>query len=154
MKRIYFSNFPAKTKKIGERLAKEILKKEPKKTAQILALVGNLGSGKTTFLKGLAKGLGIKEEILSPTFLIMKKFKINSHFSNFYHFDCYRIKRKKELLDLDFKKIISFPKNIVAIEWAEKIKNLLPKETLWIYFHFLSQKKRKIEICDKIKYGK
>jgi len=117
------------------------------KQAIILGLTGELGSGKTTFLKGFAKGLGIKEKILSPTFIIMRKFSIShSFFQNFYHFDCYRIKKPKELLILDFKKIISNPKNIVCLEWVEKIKKILPKNNLIIKFDFINSKTRKITI--------
>lgn len=134
------------TIKIGEIFGKEILKEKFKKTL-ILALQGELGGGKTTFLKGLAKGLGVKGKILSPTFIIFRKFQIkNPKFKNFYHFDCYRIKKLNEILGLGFKMIIENPKNIVAIEWANKIKKILPKETLWINFKFKKPKEREIEI--------
>lgn len=137
------------TRKLGNFLAKEILKKISSKKTPIFALVGNLGSGKTTFLKGFARGLGIKEKILSPTFIIIKRFKINKklgHFKNFYHVDCYRIKKSKEILNLGFKEIISNHQNIVAIEWAEKIKKILPKDTIWIFLKFINKNKRKITI--------
>ncbi|MDO8743400.1 MAG: tRNA (adenosine(37)-N6)-threonylcarbamoyltransferase complex ATPase subunit type 1 TsaE [Candidatus Azambacteria bacterium] len=126
------------TQKFGERMSGEILKMPLKKKAIVLALVGNLGGGKTCFLQGFAKGLGIKEKILSPTFIIMKRF------GTFYHFDCYRIQKAKDILDLGFKKIINNPKNIVAIEWADKIKSLLPKERIMIHFGLVGKNKRKI----------
>jgi len=72
----YLTDNPSQTKKLGERLAKKILMAAPKKTAKVFGLEGNLGSGKTTFLQGFAKGLGIKGKILSPTFVILKRFKI------------------------------------------------------------------------------
>ncbi len=131
---------PAQTKGVGEVLAKEIFKNRPGKSAKVLGLVGDLGGGKTTFLQGFAKGLGIKEKITSPTFVIMKRFK------NFYHIDCYRIKKPKELSDLGFKKIISNPENIVAVEWADRIKKILPKGTIWLNFKFIDNKTRKIAI--------
>ena len=106
------------TQKLGERLAKEILKTPLQKTAVILGLKGNLGGGKTTFLQGFAKGLGIKEKILSPTFVIMKKFQIapvvkstpwrGIHDRWFYHFDCYRINKPEEILEFDFRLIFSY----------------------------------------------
>ena len=140
------------TKKIGKKLADQILKLSPKKKAFLIALEGDLGGGKTTFLQGLAKGLGIKERILSPTFLILKKFKIEkpksqkTKFKYFYHLDCYRIQNPKELLDLGFKKIIDDPQNIVALEWAEKVKKILPLNTFWLKFQFKSKTQRKITI--------
>jgi tRNA threonylcarbamoyladenosine biosynthesis protein TsaE len=134
------------TKKLGEILAREILKSNFKKSA-ILALEGDLGGGKTTFLQGFAKGLGIKEKILSPTFVILKKFQIpNSKFQYFYHFDCYRIKESKEVLKLGFKKLISSPKNIVSIEWADKIRKILPRKLIKIKFKFLDKNTRKIKV--------
>jgi len=147
IKNKYFTNSPGETKKIGQLLAEKILKSKPKKGAQVLALKGDLGGGKTTFLKGFAKGLKVRKKILSPTFLIFKKFKIrNKDFKNFYHFDCYRIQKPKEILELDFKKIISEPQNIVAVEWAERIKKILPQNIIWIFFGFLNKKKRKVLI--------
>lgn len=135
---------PSQTKKIGEVLAKDILKTSANK-ALVLGLVGDLGGGKTTFLQGFARGLGIKEKILSPTFVIFRKFKIqSSSFYFFYHFDCYRLKRKEEILDLGLEKIISNSQNIVAIEWADRIKKIMPEETLWIEFEFIDTKTRKI----------
>ena len=136
-----FTNSVKQTKKLGEFLAKEILSASPlEERAFVLAMKGDLGSGKTTFLQGFAKGLGIKEKITSPTFVIMKKFK------TFYHFDCYRAERAKDILDLGFKEIINNPKNIVAIEWADKIKRILPKSSVWINFKFVDKNKRKIMI--------
>lgn len=135
------------TVQIGRNLARAILKSRPLKGAVVLALVGNLGGGKTTFLQGLAKGLGIKEKITSPTFVIMKRFNLAClPAGNFYHLDCYRIQKSKDILDLGFKKIISGPKNIVAIEWADKIKKILPRKTIWINFKFVDNKTRKIVI--------
>jgi tRNA threonylcarbamoyladenosine biosynthesis protein TsaE len=144
-----FSQSPSQTKKVGQILASQILRGKLKR-AFVLGLIGDLGGGKTTFLQGFAKGLKIKEKILSPTFILIRKFQIpNSKFQNFYHIDCYRISKPKEILDLGFKEIISNPKNIVAIEWAEKIKKFLPKGTLILKFDFLDQKKRKISLWRK-----
>jgi tRNA threonylcarbamoyladenosine biosynthesis protein TsaE len=134
------------TRKIGEILAKEILKANLKGPF-ILALEGELGGGKTTFLKGFAKSLGIKEKILSPTFIILRRFQIpNTKFQNFYHLDCYRIKNSKEILDLGFSEIIKNPKNIVAIEWADKIKKILPKRIILISFKIKSKNEREMKI--------
>ena len=76
MDKKYTTTSYKQTQKFGENFAKEILKLQPQKQAIVLALHGNLGGGKTTFLQGFAKGLGIKEKILSPTFVIMKRFDI------------------------------------------------------------------------------
>ena len=178
----YTTKNPSQTRKLGEKLAKEILTKKPKKTAFIIGLEGELGSGKTTFLQGFARGLGIKQKILSPTFVIMKRISIplfkhpskakggkermffdypseakgreermfiDSKFKHFYHVDCYRVQKPKEILTLGFKEIISNPKNIVAIEWAERIKKILPVDALFLKFEFVDKLKRKIVIKSK-----
>lgn len=143
------------TKKIATNLAQD-LKKCPFKTspegrqlslkhAFIIALEGNLGSGKTTFIQGLAVGLGVEENVLSPTFLILKNFPITlKNYKNFYHIDTYRLKNLEELIELGFKEIIKNPKNIVVIEWADKIKKILPKNIAKIEFINLGKNKRKI----------
>jgi tRNA threonylcarbamoyladenosine biosynthesis protein TsaE len=152
MKIIYLTNSSKQTRRLGYVLAKEILKtKLKRKKPFILGLTGELGGGKTTFLQGFARGLGIKERVLSPTFVIMRKFKIPikklpSPFFNFYHIDCYRLRKIKEILDIDFRKIISSTQSIVAIEWADKIRNILPRDTIWIKFKFVDKEKRKIEV--------
>lgn len=141
------TNNPSQTKRLGEKFTEKILKEKLKKRAFIIGLVGDLGGGKTTFLQGFGRELGIKGKILSPTFLIMRRFKVSGFkFKNFYHIDCYRVDKPKEILDLGFKEIISNPRNIVAIEWAEKVKKILPKETTWIKFQFGGKNKRKIII--------
>jgi len=156
MESIFTTNNPNQTKKLGKLLAKEVLKTRLGKRAFVFGLRGDLGGGKTTFLQGFAKGLGVKEKITSPTFVIMRKFEIRNpksetnskfkiqKFQTFYHFDCYRIENHKEILDLGFKEILSDPQNIVAIEWADKIKKIMPKETIWLKFEFISAKTRKI----------
>jgi len=140
MKKENITSSSNQTKKLGEKFAREILKSRSRKKAFVIGLEGELGGGKTTFIQGFAKGLGIKEKILSPTFVIMKKF------NNFYHFDCYKIQKSKELLDLGFKEIISNSENIIVVEWADKIKKIMPKNTLWIQFEFVDETIRKITI--------
>ena len=140
-KKITTKNFK-ETQKLGEDFAKQILKNKPKNSAIVLALEGNLGGGKTTFLQGFAKGLGIKEKILSPTFVIMKRF------GNFYHIDCYRLNSEGDILELGIKEVLGNPKNIVAIEWPEKIKNILPKDAIKIEFKFIDANKRDIIIYE------
>lgn len=135
------------TKKTGEILAKEVLKTPTKKQAFVLGLVGDLGGGKTTFLQGFAKGLGIKPRITSPTFVIVKKFPIsNSQFLNFYHIDCYRIKKPREILGLGFKEAFSNPQNIITVEWAKRIRRILPKNVIILKFQFIDKTTRKITI--------
>lgn len=145
--RIFLTKSAKETQKIGTDFAKQILKLSPAENATVIGLEGELGSGKTTFLQGFAEGLGIKEKILSPTFVIMKRFKTSGS-KNFYHIDAYRINNPEEILELGFKEIIFNPKNIVAIEWPEKIKKFLPNpdgiSAIFIKFKFIGENKREI----------
>ena len=140
----YTTNSFEETQNLGEKLAKKIIDSGLQKTAVVLGLSGNLGGGKTTFMQGFAKGLGVNEKILSPTYVIQKRFEIKNIFKNFYHIDCYRINEPEEILELDFKKIISNPENIVAVEWPEKIKKFLPKNIITIDFKFINENQREI----------
>jgi len=145
MKTRYITKSHIETQQLGKELAQEILKRNKGKQnsgAFVIGLRGDLGGGKTTFLQGCAKGLGIKENILSPTYVILKRY------GNFYHIDCYRIKNAKDILALGFEEIITKTDNIVAIEWVEKIKDILPKNTLWIDFEFKEENKR-VVLFDK-----
>ncbi|MDP3003936.1 MAG: tRNA (adenosine(37)-N6)-threonylcarbamoyltransferase complex ATPase subunit type 1 TsaE [Candidatus Azambacteria bacterium] len=136
-----------KTKKAGMAFGQILGRKPLSNKAFIVALKGDLGSGKTTFIQGLAQGLKVKENILSPTFVIQKDFSLQlKNFKNFYHIDAYRLKNPEELLELGFKDLIDNPENIIVIEWADKIKKLLPREILRIEFKNLGESKRKITI--------
>ncbi len=147
MKREYISYLPKETKLLAQKIAKEVQKKE--KGPIVFALIGTLGSGKTTFLKGLALGLGIKKRILSPTFILMRRFKLSHpRFKNFYHIDCWRLESPQDILSLGWEKILS-PENIIAIEWADKVKEFLPKGTIEVKFKIVGPKTRKIIVKRK-----
>lgn len=132
------------TKKFAKVFAKKILAKFSEKNsaclrrqALIIGLTGDLGSGKTTFIQGFLKELGVKQRITSPTFVIFKRYEIkDKKYKNVYHIDCYRLNKPEEILKLDFKEIIDNPENIVLIEWAEKLKKVLPKKIDWINFEY------------------
>ena len=110
--------------------------------AQVVALKGELGAGKTTFVQGVAKGLGIKEKILSPTFVIIKFYKLKTiNYKLLYHIDCYRIKDEQDLLALGWDKIVSDPQNLVLIEWPERVRKILPKDTISISFKTIKTSK-------------
>ena len=140
MKSEFFTRSPLQTKKAGKLLAQEILKSKKGKKAFVLGLVGDLGGGKTTFLQGFAKGLKVKEKVLSPTFIIMRRL------NSFYHIDCYRTKSSRDILSLGFEKITANPKNIVAVEWADKVRQIMPKNAIWVKFEFINEKERKIMV--------
>ena len=125
------------TKKVSKIFAKELIKTKPGKGAFVVALQGNLGAGKTTFTQGFLRGLGVKSKITSPTFVLVKNYKLRiMNYERVYHIDCYRIKAAKEILDLNWKEMISNPKNIILIEWPERISKIIPKNSIKIKFEY------------------
>ena len=128
------TNSTNETKKLARMLAEEIGQWHPR-GARVIALVGDLGAGKTTFVQGFARALGIKEVVHSPTFLILKIYEIRDtkyEIRHLIHIDCYRIESSKELLHLGFKELLKDKDAIMLVEWADKIRSLLPHDTLWI----------------------
>ncbi len=137
------------TEKLARRLTKKVLQKGG---PFVIALYGDLGAGKTTFARFLAKALGIKEKILSPTFVIIKTFSLPrgqrmvGDFSVLVHIDAYRLKSAKDLTALGLKDILKDKENILVIEWPEKIEKYLPSNTTRLYFEVVGEKKRKVVI--------
>jgi tRNA threonylcarbamoyladenosine biosynthesis protein TsaE len=112
-----------------------------------VCLYGDLGFGKTTFTQGLARGLGIENRIISPTFVIMRSYEIKNNESkiiNFYHIDLYRIETEEDVDGLGIEEIINNKNNITVIEWAEKLKKYLPKKRIDIEFFYEKDSVRKI----------
>lgn len=142
------------TEKVGEMLAREMKSSFAKgfggtQTGQVICLQGDLGGGKTTFTKGFAKGLGIKQNITSPTFVLMKEYLVNTeNIYKLYHLDCYRLKDSKDVAELGLPDIIKDLNNIVLIEWAERISDILPKNCLHIKFDFIDENTREIRITN------
>jgi len=116
----------------------------------ILCLYGELGSGKTTLVQGFAKGLGITTRLLSPTFIIVRRYQIPDSSGFLYHLDLYRVEAE-ELEELGLSDILSDLSSIVVIEWAEKLGSWLPKRRIDIKFTVLSDGKHSIEINPKPK---
>lgn len=136
---------PKETQKIAGTLAKEIANKFSD-SAIVITLEGDLGSGKTTFVRGFARALGVKEKISSPTFILMKTYPLRrqGRFKHLVHIDCYRLGKPKELLHLGFRDLIKDKDGIILIEWADKIKKILPKNAVKISFRHISPNKRKV----------
>lgn len=138
MKQTIITNSYEETQKLGADFAQKF------NSIPVLALYGDLGSGKTTFIQGLAKGLGIEKKIISPTFIIMRTYEANLR--TFYHVDLYRIKDEKDIRDLGLIELMQDPQNLFAIEWPEKVEKILPKKRINLYFTYLEDNKRQIII--------
>lgn len=117
------------TLSLGEKLAKDF-------NFHIVGLNGELGSGKTAITKGIGNYFGI-DNITSPTFVVMKVYKTlknNSKIKNLVHIDCYRLETYEALLDIGLEDYINDDKNLIIIEWADKISDYLPKDTIYVNF--------------------
>lgn len=124
------------TAEIAKILLTEIVnKKNEKLGATIVGLSGDLGAGKTAFTQAVAKHLGVKDKVISPTFVIMKKYTLkNSKDHKFlFHIDAYRLKNEKELLYLGWEEIISNKEHLVLIEWPENVSKIMPAHSRFIY---------------------
>jgi tRNA threonylcarbamoyladenosine biosynthesis protein TsaE len=114
-------------------------------TGIVVALAGDLGAGKTTFVQHVARTLGVTETVSSPTFVIMKSYETEDPiFSSLVHIDAYRIDESSEMVTLGLPTIITSPHTLVCIEWAEKIADLLPTGTVHLKLEVLPNSVHKI----------
>jgi tRNA threonylcarbamoyladenosine biosynthesis protein TsaE len=117
--------------------------------ATVVALSGDLGAGKTTFVQTLAKELGVTDTVTSPTFTIMKSYATTSQwFENLVHLDVYRLEDINETTPLRLSEILKMPNTLVCIEWAEKIKEILPANTIYVDIKSLPNEVREITITN------
>lgn len=160
----YISKSVEETEEIAKNFINDfILQEKSRNKAFVVGLYGDLGAGKTTFMKCLAKNLGVKETIQSPTFVIMKSYILKGaskkaqvkekepsnfqtfYFQTLYHIDAYRIEKDEEMLKLEWDEIIHDPNNLVFVEWPEIIKDIMPLHTK-IFFEHISENEREIKI--------
>ncbi|MBI3559120.1 tRNA (adenosine(37)-N6)-threonylcarbamoyltransferase complex ATPase subunit type 1 TsaE [Candidatus Gottesmanbacteria bacterium] len=120
------------TRNLGEKLAEKI------KNGGVVCLYGDLGAGKTTFVQGIAKGLGIKKQITSPTFIIMRSY------GRLWHLDLYRLNSLEEIKALGVEEIWQDENNILVIEWPEKIEPILPENKLTVHLTTLADNTHEI----------
>lgn len=117
------------------------------KTAVVVGLEGDLGSGKTTFTQAVARHLGVLETVTSPTFVIEKIYKLKDKpFNHLIHIDAYRLESGAELGRLGWREINVDPGNLILIEWPERVKDILPAGMKIISFKFIDEKTREITI--------
>ncbi len=134
------------TLNLGKKLAKIL------KGGEVLALTGNLGAGKTVLIKGIAAGLGIKKIITSPTFVLMKVYQLKAKsyklaVNKLIHIDCYRTSNLQEMADIGATEYFGRFDSITVIEWAEKIKKILPaRQTIKIEIKLKKENIREIII--------
>lgn len=138
------------TETLGQKLAASLTmaKEGDALSPCILCLWGQLGSGKTTFVQGFAKGLGIAGRLLSPTFIIVRRYGLKGSIPFFYHIDLYRIEKDEDMNSLGLMEIFSDIHAIIAVEWPERLGAKIPKKRLDIRFEISGEEERKITMRD------
>jgi tRNA threonylcarbamoyladenosine biosynthesis protein TsaE len=132
------------TKKLAQEFVSDL--KQQENGATVVCLFGDLGSGKTTFVKQVAIEFGIEEIVTSPTFVIEKIYKVDRlGFKKFIHIDAYRLEEGGELLALGWKEMIANKENIIFIEWPKFVASALPEKRHNITFTFLDENTRKVD---------
>ena len=133
------TNSPEETIAVAEKLGRLL------RAGDMIAFKGGLGAGKTTFTRGLAIGLGLGDNVTSPTFALVNEYRGDK--ITLYHFDMYRIMNEEGLESTGFYDY-PFEDNVAAVEWSENIADLLPKNTICITINRLSELEREIIIED------
>ena len=130
-----------KTRNLADRLSKII------NAPRIFALYGDLGAGKTEFVRGFVSGLETSEDVVtSPTFMLWNLYEVEEFLVN--HLDLYRLGSIDEIIELGILDVWTVPKNFTLIEWAEKIDNILPANAIKINFEHIDENSRMIKIID------
>ena len=136
------------TQSAGEEFAKKL------NPTDVVFLIGDLGSGKTTFTKGLAKGLGIDNRIISPTFVVVRRHTVrneelgikNKGIKNLFHLDLYRLENEKQALEVDLKDYLEDKSGVTVIEWPEISQNLVKRKVWKVLFDTQHTGDRHLEI--------
>jgi tRNA threonylcarbamoyladenosine biosynthesis protein TsaE len=136
------SNSAIQTKRIGAQLA-DLLE-----GGEVIGLEGDLGTGKTCLVQGLANGLGVDGPVTSPTFTLIQEYVLAAGpVRTLYHVDLYRLTRPvEETFGIGLDELLEQPDGVVAIEWADRISSALPDERLWVSMQFFDETKRLIRI--------
>jgi tRNA threonylcarbamoyladenosine biosynthesis protein TsaE len=130
-------------------IAKDIIKKAhdaQSDSAVVIALEGDLGVGKTTLTKEIARVLSVEENVISPTFIIMKKYEvIDEKFKYLIHIDAYRLEKSEELFKLGFQELLDDKNNLIIIEWPELVPDCIPKNACKIKLSHTNENTHNIE---------
>jgi tRNA threonylcarbamoyladenosine biosynthesis protein TsaE len=141
----------SETKEVAKNFLNKVLlqvESIPTEKAFVVGLYGELGSGKTAFVSGIAQELGIQEAITSPTFIIEKIYSLdNKQFKKLIHIDAYRLESAEELRHIGWKELVSDPHNIVFVEWPEKVEGGMECDAV-IRFRFVDENAREITFED------
>lgn len=146
------SKSTADTKKIAKEFVERLIARGAgKEHATVVALLGELGAGKTTFVQHMGEAFGIPDLMQSPTFVIERRYPLAiPPFETLIHVDAYRLEDPRELTVLDFENDLRTPSNLIVIEWANKVRSLLPGDTITITFSHGGMETRGIHIEESL----
>lgn len=137
MEKIVISKSPEETIEVAMELGRRL------RDGEVVALVGELGTGKTTFVKGLARSFFIPEEILSPSFLLARTYRGKRVL---HHLDLYRLKNAAELAEVGLDGLLPPEEGVTAVEWADRFPTVIPKDAIWVILEHEGGDRRKITI--------
>lgn len=136
----FFSHSPDQTRRLGIHLGGYL------DAGDVICLEGNLGSGKTTLVQGIAQGWGALDPVSSPTYMIVNEYR-RPDVQRLYHLDAYRLENSLDAEILDFDRMLA--QGPIVIEWAERIKGVLPEDYLWIHLKYASMEHRTMLLTPK-----
>lgn len=168
----YISHSIEETTEFAKKFLQTLATRGEAFSATVVGLYGNLGAGKTTFTQCLAKKLGTTETITSPTFVIEKIYPIHHRpstafpqgyqttspqsspqfklpFTQLIHIDAYRLEKGAELAVLGFERLLNDPKNLILIEWPERVADIMPKDHIQLKFEFVDENTRTMEVVEQ-----
>jgi tRNA threonylcarbamoyladenosine biosynthesis protein TsaE len=136
----FFSRSPEQTRRVGMRLGVLL------QAGDVICLQGELGSGKTTFVQGVAQGWGALDAVSSPTFILVNVYR-RADQRELFHMDAYRLDSATEAEELDLESMLT--QGPLLIEWPERLEKLIPRDRLWLQFEYLDDEQRKLRITSK-----
>ena len=137
MERVVITEGPEETVRLGEELAHML------RPGDVVALVGELGSGKTTLVKGIAQGLFVKEPVISPSFLLARSYRGRMPL---HHLDAYRVNSPEELVEVGLLELLPPEEGVTVVEWADRVAELIPPGSLWVHLEHLDGNRRKLTL--------
>jgi tRNA threonylcarbamoyladenosine biosynthesis protein TsaE len=134
----FISRSPEQTRRVGARLGMLL------DGGDVIAMEGDLGTGKTVLAQGIGIGWGATMALISPTFIIIRRHTRNQDNNFFYHIDLYRIASLTEAQDLGLEELLGDPRSVCVVEWAERAADIFPEEALWITLRVLDEQRRSL----------
>jgi tRNA threonylcarbamoyladenosine biosynthesis protein TsaE len=134
----FISRSPEQTRRVGARLGMLL------DSGDVIALEGDLGTGKTVLAQGIGIGWGATTALISPTFILIRRHTRNQDNDFFYHIDLYRITSLAEAKDLGLEELLGDPRSVCVVEWAERAADLFPEESLWVTLRVLDEQRRSL----------